>query len=360
MTDVVVIGARKPRFARRVPIGMAALLASALLLEASPQEARVPATTASVRAASESSPLRRPQAYYGRRVTLRGVVGLVYGPQIFSLDDGTAGPGVLVVLPGELEGSVSEGLEVIVTGTARAFVDADVSRELGSLDAPPELVATLSRRPVVVARSVTRADGPTLLGSSGTETSATANGVVRGPTGSEVTRGVTGTLVTNGPTSTDVTRGMTGTDVTRGPTGTEATSGPTTSSLGMPGPPLAFAASADRIAGSPERYVGRRVLLTADVSHVESEGLFALEPGVAAPGAVLVLNPRPSSPPAPGARVTVSGTVRPFSREEFGPIDDLPADAEALLTRYAGRPVVVADSIRTSDGRELVVASTLH
>ena len=239
MTDVVVIGARKPQFSRRVPIGMAALLASAVLLEASPQEARVPATTASVRAASESSAAARDldpaTGHYGRRVTLRGVVGLVYGPQIFSLDDGTAGPGVLVVLPGELEGSVSEGLEVIVTGTARAFVDADVSRELGSLDAPPELVATLSRRPVVVARSVTRADGPTLLGSSGTETSATANGVVRGPTGSEVTRGVTGTLVTNGPTSTDVTRGMTGTDVTRGPTGTEATTAPRRAASGCPG-----------------------------------------------------------------------------------------------------------------------------
>ena len=73
-----------------------------------------------------------------------------------------------------------------------------------------------------------------------------------------------------------------------------------------------------------------------------------------------MLNPRPSSPPAPGARVTVSGTVRPFSREELGPIDHLPADAEALLARYAGRPVVVADSIRTSDGRELVVASSLR
>ena len=365
MSDVV-IGARKPRFSRRVPIRMATLLASAALLEASPQEARVPATTPSVRAASESSatavqrPSTRPQGDYGRRVTLRGVVGRVYGPQMFSLDDATADPGVLVVLPGELEGSVAEGLEVIVTGTARAFVDADVSRELGSLDAPPELVATLSRGPVVVARSVTRADGPTLLGSSGAETSATASGVVRGPTGSEVTRGVTETLVTNGPTSTDVTRGTTGTDVTRGATGTDATSGPTTSSLGLPGPPLAFAASVDRIAGSPERYVGRRVLLTADVSRVESEGLFALEPGVAALGAVLVLNPRPSSPPAPGARVTVTGTVRPFSREELGPFDHLPEDAEALLARYAGRPVVVADSIRTSDGRELVVASSLR
>jgi hypothetical protein len=237
MTDVVVIGARKPRFSRRAPIRIATLLASAVLLEASPQEARVPATTPSAR---------------------------------------------------------------------------------------------------------------------------TARGTTSGTTGTEVTRGVTGALVTNGPTSTDVTRGTTGTDVTRGATGTDATSGPTTSSLGMPGPPQEFVASADRIAGSPERYVGRRVLLTADVSRVESEGLFALEPGVAALGAVLVLNPRPSSPPAPGARVTVSGTVRPFSREELGPIDHLLADAEALLARYAGRPVVVADSIRTSDGRELVVASSLR
>jgi hypothetical protein len=373
MTDVAVTGARRPRFSRRVPIRMAMLLASAVLLEASPQEARVPSP--SVRAASESSATAvqglstRPRAYYGRRVTLHGVVGRVYGPQLFSIDDGTAGPGVLVVLPSELEGSVAEGLEVIVRGTARAFVDADVSRELGSLDAPPELVATLSGQPVVVARTATRADGTTLLWSSGAETSATAvatgrdgvaNGAVRGPTGSEVTRGVTGTFVTNGPTFTDVTRGTTGTDVTRGATGTDATSGPTTRSLGMPGPPQAFAASADRIAGSPERYVGRRVSLTADVSRVESDGLFTLEPGVAAPGAVLVLNPRPSSPPAPGARVTVSGTVRPFSREELGSIDQPLADAEALFARYAGRPVVVADSIRTSDGRELVVGSSLR
>jgi hypothetical protein len=96
------------------------------------------------------------------------------------------------------------------------------------------------------------------------------------------------------------------------------------------------------------------------VSAVESEDLFALEPGVAAPDVVLVLNPRPLSPPAMGARVTVSGTVRRFSREELGPLGQRPADAEALLSRYAGRPVVVADSIRTSDGRELVEGSSLR
>ena len=365
MSDVVVTGARKPRFSRRVPIRMATLLASAALLEASPQEARVPATTPSVRAASESSatavqrPSTRPQGDYGRRVTLRGVVGRVYGPQMFSLDDATADPGVLVVLPGELEGSVAEGLEVIVTGTARAFVDADVSRELGSLDAPPELVATLSRGPVVVARSVTRADGPTLLGSSGAETSATASGVVRGPTGSEVTRGVTETLVTNGPTSTDVTRGMTGTDVTRGATGTNATSGPTTSSLGMPGHPGV------RGLGRSHREQPRalrRPARPADSRRLACGKRGPLRAGArrGRAGRLLVLNPRPSSLPDPGARVTVSGTVRPVSREEFGPIDQLPADAEALLARYAGRPVVVADSIRTSDGRELVVASSLR
>ena len=90
---------------------------------------------------------------------------------------------------------------------------------------------------------------------------------------------------------------------------------------------------------------------------MESEGLFALEPGVAAPGPVLVLNPRPSSPPAPGARVTVSGTVRPFSREDSARSTTCRRTRRRCLARYAGRPVVVADSIRTSDGRELVVAS---
>jgi hypothetical protein len=334
MTDVIVIAARKPRISRRALIRVATLVASAVLLAGS------------------------SQAYSGRPVTLRGAVGCVYGPQVFSLDDG-AGPGVLIVVPGELEDSVAEGLEVIVTGTARVFVDEDVSSALGSLDAPPEIVATLSRL-VVVARTATRADGTTLLRPSGVETSATGNGVVRGPTGSEVTRGVTGTPATNGPTSTDVTRGTTGTDVTRGATGTDATNGPTTRSLGMPGRPPEVAVSADRIAASPDRYVGRRVLLTADVSAVESEDLFTLEPAVAAPEVVLVLNPRPLSSPAMGAGVTVSGTVRRFSREELGPLGQRPAEAEALLARYSERPVVVADSIRTSDGRQLVEGSSLR
>jgi hypothetical protein len=208
MTDVLVIPARKPPISRRALIRVATLVASAVLLAGS------------------------SQAYSGRQVTLRGAVARVYGPQVFSLED-AVGPGVLIVVPGELEDSVAEGLEVIVTGTARRLGDLDVSRELGSLDAPPELVATLSRL-VVVARSATRADGTTLLRSSGAETSATANGVVRGPTGSEVTRGVTGTPATNGPSFSDVTRGMTGTDATRGATGTNATNGPTTSSLGCP------------------------------------------------------------------------------------------------------------------------------
>lgn len=381
---------------------MLALLASAALLQAFPQEARAPATNAS-RAASQGGdiPVRRlstrPQAYYGRQVTLRGVVGRVYGRQAFSFDDGTGGAGVLVLLPGEPEGSVAEGLEVIVTGTASAFVDVDAYRELGWLDATPELVATLSQLPVVVARTASLADGTTLLqstgasasadglaegerparngrargivsGSTGTSTTrgvsssevtrgATGNGMVRGASASEVTRGATGTDVTRGPSFTAATRGTTGSDVTRGATGTDATSGPTTISFGVPETPQGLSASADRIAGSPGFYAGRRVVLTADVASVESDGLFVLEPDVAA-GALLVLNPWPLSPPAAGARVTVSGTVRPYSSEELGRFDPLPPNAEAFLVRYAGRPVVLADSIRTSDGRELVAAPT--
>lgn len=194
-------------------------------------------------------------------------------------------------------------------------------------------------------------------GSTGREATrgGTSSDLVRGPTGSDLTRGAAWSAVTSGPTFTDVTRGKTGTDVTRGATGTDATSGATTSSLGMPATPDELLASADRLAARPESYFDQRVMLTADVARVESEGLFALDPGAGAPGAVLVLNPRPAAPPRAGARVSVSGTVRPFSREELGGIDRLPEDMEALGSRYAGRPVVVADSIRTSDGRELVL-----
>jgi hypothetical protein len=359
----------EPRISRRVSIRMAAVLASAVLLAAFPPEAPPATTTSSVRAAGQTSAVAvrrlstRPQAYYGRCVTLRGVVGSVYGRQLFSFDDGGDGPGVLVLLPGEPEGSVAEGLELIVTGTAMAFVDADAYREQGFFDATPELVAALSRAPVVVARTASRADGTTLLRSNGSTGSEATRGsagsdVVRGATAWAVTGGATSAGVTSGATLTDVTRAATGTDVTRGASGTDATSGPTTSSLGMPWPPRELWSSADRIAGSPESYVGQRVVLTADVALVESEGLFTLETGVeAASAVVLVLNPQPWSPPAVGARVRVSGTVQVFARQDLGRIYRLPADTQAL-DRYAGRPVVVADSIRTSDGRELVAASS--
>jgi hypothetical protein len=126
----------------------------------------------------------------------------------------------------------------------------------------------------------------------------------------------------------------------------------------MPDPPQGLPVSADRIAAIPDSFVGRRVQLMADVARVESEGLVVLQGGLASTGDVLVLNPRSSSPPAVGARVTVSGTVVLYSSEALGRIGPLPPNAEVLEERYAGRPVVVADSIRMGDGRELVAASS--
>ena len=354
-----------PRGSRFVPTGLVALLASAALLQAFPQEERAPSTDGSHAASRKSDvPAQRvstPQAYYGRQVTLRGVVGRVYGRQVFSFDVGTGvGADLLVMLPAEADGSVAEGLEVIVTGTVRAL--GDVYREPGSPDETLELDATLSRRPVVVARSARLADGTPLLRSSGARVAGsratqglTGNGTVRGASQS-VTRGVTGTDATRGPSLTAATHGSTGSDVTRAATGTLATAGPTTISLGMPETPQGLSESADRIADNPDAYLDRRVVLTADVGRVEAEGLFVLDPDVAASGALLVLNPRPLSAPPAGARVTVSGTVRPYSSAELGRTDSLPPNADALLARYPGRPVVVADSIRTSDGRELVAA----
>ena len=105
----------------------------------------------------------RPATFHGRTLTLSGEVDRVYSDRAFELqaddDPFEIWEEELLVLtrsPIRLTGgALADDQDVIVTGTVRNFVVADVEREIG-WDLLPEIEADYRNVPVLVANSVTR------------------------------------------------------------------------------------------------------------------------------------------------------------------------------------------------------------
>lgn len=106
--------------------------------------------------------------------------------------------------------------------------------------------------------------------------------------------------------------------------------------------------SAREIANNPTKYEGQHVTLKSDVQSVMPNGLFQL-----ADNDLLVL----SSGAEPGEKenVTVSGTVRSFSAPE---IQSKYKGATEASAKFKDKPVIVADSILTADGRDLLISGS--
>jgi hypothetical protein len=99
----------------------------------------------------------QPSKYRGQRVTVRGEVENVLGPRLFTVDeqdwvdfDGET----LVLVPAPAIAFVREDRPVIITGTVRPFMKAEITREWGWLG-DPTIEAEFSRRSILVAESVT-------------------------------------------------------------------------------------------------------------------------------------------------------------------------------------------------------------
>jgi hypothetical protein len=106
------------------------------------------------------------------------------------------------------------------------------------------------------------------------------------------------------------------------------------------------------IAGNPARYAGQRVTLKSDVERVMPNGFFILDDND-----ILVLSQ--SGSPIEKQEVTVHGTVHTYSAPELkSRFSWFKSDAE-LDAQYNNRAVIVADSITTADGRELVGGAAL-
>lgn len=107
----------------------------------------------------------------------------------------------------------------------------------------------------------------------------------------------------------------------------------------------------DRIAAAPEAYYGKTVTIVGDVADVYGPRMFTLDEdtvGASADLLVLVKDPMPGAPEAfADAEVTVTGTVRKFTRAELARDYDWIDEgwfAGRDLTAAEQLPVVVAES----------------
>jgi hypothetical protein len=101
---------------------------------------------------------KRPDAFYGRPVTVVAEVEAVHGANAFTLDEDEAfaGPDVLVIME-KASRPIEEDREVMVEGTVRRLVVADLERDypwFRSNSYDGEIIARFKERPVIVATMV--------------------------------------------------------------------------------------------------------------------------------------------------------------------------------------------------------------
>jgi hypothetical protein len=243
--------------------------------------------------------------FYGKTVTVKAEVEDVLGAHSFTLDEDAilAGADVLVLVPA---GSLPEGLKkddkVLVTGKVRRYVTQELETDYdwfkdGEI-MKKGVKVDFESRPVLVATSVRLA--PTTTGDLGaTEMKIAPAGVI----------------------------------------------------------------SAGKLAREGKKYYGQTVTVKAEVEDVIDNRTFTLdEDSILAGADVLVLVPAGvASTLAHDEVVTVTGTVRPYVMAELQKDYDWFEDGK--IVKHVGdkvdlktRPVVVATSVRTSAGREILAS----
>jgi hypothetical protein len=126
--------------------------------------------------------------HVGHTVTVRGEIDDVLSDRMITLDDDAlvGGHDVLVLLPAGMGAGLMKDQEVVVTGTVRRFVRADLDRDYDFFDYG-KLVAVTEKvdwdsRPVIVATEVhTAASADAGTRSDGAVTTITASGLARIP-----------------------------------------------------------------------------------------------------------------------------------------------------------------------------------
>jgi hypothetical protein len=251
--------------------------------------------------------------FYGQTVTVKAEVEDILDNRTFTLDEDAilAGPDVLVVVPKGSTTGLKHDDVVTVTGTVRPFVQAELERDYDWFKDGKILKKGVKvdykTRPVLIATSVMTADGRDL---------------------------------------------------------TMAKTADVHSSYGSTMPPVGRASldtiSAGKLARDAKKFYGQTVTVRAEVEDVLDDHTFTLdEDDILAGPDVLVVVPKGTAQGLMHDQVvTVTGTVRPFVQAELERDYDWFKDGK-ILTKgvkidYKTRPVLIAHSVRTASGSELI------
>ncbi|MGF1496355.1 MAG: hypothetical protein ACFB8W_05955 [Elainellaceae cyanobacterium] len=99
-----------------------------------------------------------PEAYYGERIAVTGVIGEIWSSDTFTIQEEQLLGGEEVLVVGLTPGlAIDEDEEVVITGTLRPYVSADFERDYDltwDLDLQREIEAEYTEEPVLVADEV--------------------------------------------------------------------------------------------------------------------------------------------------------------------------------------------------------------
>jgi hypothetical protein len=275
---------------------------------------------------------RDAKDYYGKTVTVKAEVETVYDSRSFTLDEDSvlAGPDVLVLVPAGMTATLAHDQVVTVTGRVRPYVTAELERDYDWFKDGKIVVSKpdvdFETRPVLVAESLRLADGRELLGGTARAHDAHAAHAAMA--------------------SHDHHKDMKAHD-----------------KKAMKGHDHADMISAGKLAKDSKEFYGRNVVVRAEVEDVLDRHSFTLdEDAVLAGHDVLVLVPAgfDTGSLRKDQVVVVSGKVRRYVATELERDFDWFKDGKVVTTDtkvdYETRPVLVAESIRTLDNRDLLTS----
>jgi hypothetical protein len=246
--------------------------------------------------------------YYGKTVTVKAEVEDVIDSRTFTLDEDAilGGADVLVIVPAGYTGTLARDQVVKVTGKVRPYVVAELERDYdwfkGGAIVSRHTEVDFKTRPVLVAESLRTADGRQILVGHTMSTTYEHPGH--------------GTMI-----------------------------------------------SAGKLAKDGKKFYGRNVTVRAEVEDVIDSHSFTLDEDLVLIGAdVLVLVPAgfDTTNLRKDEVVIVTGKVRPYVVTELERDFDWFKDGKIVTTKtkvdYKTRPVLVAETIRTVDNRDLLTS----
>jgi len=261
--------------------------------------------------------------YYGRTVTVKAEVEDVLDTHTFTLDEDAilTGADVLVLVPAGYTGTLAHDQVVTVTGKVRPYVGTELEHDYhwfqGGKIVSRDSKVDFKTRPVIIADSVRTADGLELLA------------------GGAVAMGDPHDMATG-----DHHHDMKMDDHDH---------------AGL------VTLSAGKLSKEGKKYYGRSVTVRAEVEDVLDAHSFTLDEDSVIPGPdVVVLVPAgfDTSALAHDQVVTVTGRVRPYVMADLSKDFDWFRNGKIVTMNdkvdYKTRPVLVADSITTADGRTLI------